>query len=127
MPGWVAALTPLSVDGMIVAASTTLLAGGDTTVVSHSHTVPAVPAGLGCPVAAGAADVGEDAADGEPDPQAAASKDSAAARMTPARAPGLIRPCPQLMDDPQVPFADPLPAPQWALVDVVAAGASLIS
>ena len=25
-PGWVAALTPLSVDGMIVAASTTLLA-----------------------------------------------------------------------------------------------------
>jgi hypothetical protein len=26
-PGWVAALTPLSVDGMIVAASTTLLAG----------------------------------------------------------------------------------------------------
>src|ERR1700728_1187134 len=31
-PGWVAALTPLSVDGMIVAASTTLLAesrGGD--------------------------------------------------------------------------------------------------
>jgi hypothetical protein len=26
MPGWVAALTPLSVDGMIVAASTTLLA-----------------------------------------------------------------------------------------------------
>jgi len=97
---------------MIVAASTTLLAGGDTTVVSHSHTVPAVPAGLGCPVAAGAADVGEDAADGEPDPQAAASKDSAAARMTPARAPGLIRPCPQLMDDPQVPFAEPLPAPQ---------------
>ena len=27
-PGWVAALTPLSVDGMIVAASTTLLADG---------------------------------------------------------------------------------------------------
>lgn len=27
-PGWVAALTPLSVDGMIVAASTTLRAGG---------------------------------------------------------------------------------------------------
>ncbi|MGI9004765.1 MAG: DUF2637 domain-containing protein [Streptosporangiaceae bacterium] len=26
-PGWIAALTPLSVDGMIVAASTTLLAG----------------------------------------------------------------------------------------------------
>src|SRR5690349_1082989 len=26
-PGWVAALTPLSVDGMIVAASATLLAG----------------------------------------------------------------------------------------------------
>lgn len=26
-PGWVAALTPLSVDGMIVAASTTLLGG----------------------------------------------------------------------------------------------------
>jgi signal transduction histidine kinase len=25
------------------------------------------------------------------------------------------------MDDPQVPFAEPLPAPQWALVDVVAA------
>jgi hypothetical protein len=25
-PGWVASLTPLSVDGMIVAASTTLLA-----------------------------------------------------------------------------------------------------
>ena len=25
-PGWVAALTPLSVDGMIIAASTTLLA-----------------------------------------------------------------------------------------------------
>jgi hypothetical protein len=27
-PGWVAALTPLSVDGMIVAASTTVLATG---------------------------------------------------------------------------------------------------
>jgi hypothetical protein len=26
LPGWVASLTPLSVDGMIVAASTTLLA-----------------------------------------------------------------------------------------------------
>jgi Protein of unknown function (DUF2637) len=26
-PGWAAALTPLSVDGMILAASTTLLAG----------------------------------------------------------------------------------------------------
>ena len=29
-PGWVAALTPLSVDGMIVAASTTLLADSRT-------------------------------------------------------------------------------------------------
>ena len=29
-PGWVAALTPLSVDGMIVASSTTLLAGSRT-------------------------------------------------------------------------------------------------
>ena len=40
-PGWVAALTPLSVDGMIVAASTKLLAdsrsgrnGGESTKVS---------------------------------------------------------------------------------------------
>lgn len=29
-PGWVAALTPFSVDGMIVAASTTLLADSRT-------------------------------------------------------------------------------------------------
>lgn len=36
-PGWVAALTPLSVDGMIVAASTTLLAD------SRS-----APSGAGC-------------------------------------------------------------------------------
>ena len=31
-PGWVAALTPLSVDGMIVAASTTLLADAQESV-----------------------------------------------------------------------------------------------
>jgi Protein of unknown function (DUF2637) len=37
-PGWVAALTPLSVDGMIVAASTTLLA--DSRVGEHGGVLP---------------------------------------------------------------------------------------
>ena len=58
-----------------------------------ADTVPAVLAGLDRPVSAGGAGVD---ADEEPDPQAATSKDSkdsAAARVAPASAPGLIRPC----------------------------------
>jgi hypothetical protein len=42
-PGWVAALTPLSVDGMIVAASTALLADSR----SQQRRDPAVGAGRG--------------------------------------------------------------------------------
>jgi hypothetical protein len=57
----------------------------------HSHTVPAAPGWLACPLVAGAVGVdarGVDAggADPEPDPQAAASNDTAAARATPVAA-----------------------------------------
>jgi hypothetical protein len=59
----------------------------------HSHTVPAAPGWLACPLVAGAVGVDArgvdaDGADPEPDPQAAASKDSTAARATPVGAPG---------------------------------------
>jgi hypothetical protein len=40
-PGWVAALTPLSVDGMIVAASTTLL--GDSRSKDGGTQSPCIP------------------------------------------------------------------------------------
>jgi len=61
----------------------------------HSHTVPAALgwlAWLRCPLVAGAVcvdarDVDADGADPEPDPQAAASKETTAARTTPVSAP----------------------------------------
>jgi hypothetical protein len=63
---------------------------------SHSHTVPAAPAWLAAPVAAGGADADEAPADPEPDPQPAASKASAAIAATPAstRARARARPLP---------------------------------
>jgi Protein of unknown function (DUF2637) len=52
-PGWVAALTPLSVDGMIVAASTTLLAdsrSGGRGGVRPGSAAPGMTVGAGQPI-----------------------------------------------------------------------------